>query len=392
MLEPFGVARIPKIIFGPGKSGEAGVAASRFGGRVLIIAGNESHKKSDGWDGFTGRLSELGVNYDVENVCGEPTPEIVDELCGRYRGCDVKCVVAWGGGAALDAGKAVSAMIPVEKSVVDFLEVVGTGEEHPGWKIPLVAVPTTAGTGSEATKNAVLSRTGPEGFKKSLRHDNFVPDVVVVDPLLAMSCPREVSAACALDAFTQLLESYVSDNASAFTDVLAIDGLRHAGRGLEALCAGRASVSEMSSLSYAALMSGITLANAGLGVVHGMAGPAGGYFQIPHGTFCGTMIASATEATIRGVLQKSGDTHQSLVKYSRVASLMSNMEITSAMQGCVALIDRLNKWTEKLSMPRLRTFGITVDGIEKIASASDSKYSPYKFEKDEIFQLLKTRL
>lgn len=392
MLEPFGIARIPKIIFGPGKAGEAAVSAARFGGRVLIITGNESHKKSDGWDGFIGQLKSFGSHFDIENISGEPSPELVDEICGRYRNAGIKCVVAWGGGAALDAGKAVSAMIPLERTVMDFLEGVGIGEEPPGWKIPFVAVPTTAGTGSEVTKNAVLSRTGADGFKKSLRHDNFVPDVAVVDPLLAMTCPREISAACALDAFTQLIESYVSDKASVFTDVLAVDGLRHAGRGLEALCSGRVSVAEMSSMSYAALLSGITLANAGLGVVHGMAGPAGGLFRIPHGVFCGTMIASATEATIRGVLQNAGDTHQSLVKYSRTASLFSNMDITSAMQGCVALIDRLNKWTEKLSMPRLRNFGLTQEGIEKIADASDSKYSPHKFEKSELLQLLKTRL
>lgn len=393
MLEPFSIAKTPKIIFGAGKSAEVASEATCFGGPFLIVTGTFSHKNSEGWTSFEDRIKAMDIKYDVVNGSGEPSPQLVDDICGQFRNRGIKCVVGWGGGGVIDTAKAVSAMLPVERSVVDFLEGVGTGEEHPGYKIPYIAVPTTAGTGSEATKNAVLSFIGPDGYKKSLRHDNFVPDVAIVDPLLAMTCSREILAACALDAFTQLLESYVSWNASVFTDNIAFDGLRHAVRGIEELCSGRAlTISTMSSMSYAALLSGITLANAGLGVVHGLAGPAGGFFKIPHGVFCGTMIASATESTIRGILETAGDTHHSLVKYSRTANLVSNMEINSAMQGCVCLIDKLNKWTEKFSMPRLRNFGITSDGIKKIADASDSKFNPYKFDTNGLVQLLKTRL
>ena len=192
------------------------------------------------------------------------------------RGIDV--VLSTGGGSVIDAGKAVSAMLRVEGSVAEYLEDVGT-RKHPGTKVPFVAVPTTAGTGCEATRNAVLSRVGPDGFKKSLRHDNFLPDAAVVDPVLTLSCPPDITAACGLDALTQLLESFVSTKASVLTDVLALSGLEHIGNSLVPACTNSGQDIDMrANLSYAALMSGITLTSAGLGTVHGFASSIGGLF------------------------------------------------------------------------------------------------------------------
>lgn len=389
---PFGFARTPKIIFGAGESAKAADEAAGFGGRVLVVTGRESYATTDGWRAFESRLADHGVEMFRESVCGEPAPEIIDEISSLYRNRGVSCVTGWGGGGAIDAGKAISAMLTVNEPVMNFLEGVGTGQAHPGTKIPYIAVPTTAGTGSEATKNAVISRVGQDGFKKSLRHDNFVPDVAVVDPLLAAVSPPQVAAACAMDAFLQLLESYVSDGASQMTDALAIEGLRRAGQSIDSILSGSTSLETWSSISYAALLSGITLANAGLGVAHGLAGPIGGFFNIPHGVFCATIAASAAEATIRGILVSQGDMHPALAKYSRVSALISDRDISSVMQGCVSLVEKLNIWTKKMDAPKLRRYGVTESDLEKIAAASDSKRNPHQFSREELVQLLKSRL
>lgn len=193
-------------------------------------------------------------------MSGEPTPDFVDRVAERYRGESIAWVVGIGGGSAMDAGKAISAMLSQQGSVADFLEGMET-RRHDGRKTPYLAVPTSSGTGSEATKNAVLSRIGADGFKCSLRHDNFVPDVALVDPCLMLSCPPEVTAACGLDALTQLIEAYVSSKASPLSDALALDGIAHFAAGFQrAVDAGSSDVDARAHVAYAAFLSGVTLA------------------------------------------------------------------------------------------------------------------------------------
>jgi alcohol dehydrogenase class IV len=308
--------RTPRVRFGAGVFAALADEAARFGERALVVTGENSLRAAGGLDRLLRSLDQRSLAHALVETSGEPSPELVDEAVSAFRDQAVSVVLAVGGGSVVDAGKAISAMLPCGGSVRSFLEGVGD-REHSGEKLPLIAVPTTAGTGSEATKNAVLSRVGADGFKRSLRHDHFVPDLAVIDPELALSCPPETTAACGMDALCQLLEAYVSTQASAMTDSLSLGGLRCAAEGLvPASTKGAKDVEARASMAYASFISGIALANAGLGVIHGFAAPIGGFFPIPHGVVCGSLLAPAVKVTIEK-LRNGGPEHApALEKYA----------------------------------------------------------------------------
>jgi alcohol dehydrogenase class IV len=373
----FRLSRIPEIRFGAGDIRTLPSLVSRYGNRVLILTGKSSFRGTEAWNGLLKELYSGKFIVSDEIVSGEPSPELINGIVSKY-GKEIDVVVAIGGGSVLDAGKAVSAMLPLQEPVEDYLEDVGT-KEHPGTKIPFIAVPTTAGTGSEASKNAVISRIGPGGFKKSLRHDNFIPDAALVDPELMFSCPPAVTAASGLDAFTQLLESYVSIKATPVTDALALDGMRRIGISLlEASSTGSKNILHRSNMAYGALLSGITLANAGLGTVHGMAGPAGGYSTVPHAVFCAATVAEVTKVTISKLNRMGPEADPFLEKYASVGILLSGKKNLPTDPANCELIRILEEWTKKLQIPRLREYGIDKAIIEKIVAASNNKNNPAK--------------
>jgi alcohol dehydrogenase class IV len=392
MIEPFSFARTPQIIFGAGTFGKISNILREYGKTVLIVTGGSSFRSSNAWDNLTQALTGDSVNHFHVAVEGEPSPDLVDRAVAEYKSKSIEVVVACGGGSVIDAGKAISAMLPTGGSVLDYLEGIGTGADHDGSKVPFVAVPTTSGTGSEATKNSVLSRVGPGGFKKSLRHDNFVPDVALVDPSLTISCPSHITAACGLDAFTQLLESYVSTNASPMTDALALNGIELTGKCLMPACAhGSRDIGVRAGMSCAALMSGITLANAGLGVVHGLASTIGGRFDIPHGVVCGTLIGAATSVTITKLMNEHGVEHPALNKYARAGFSLHGVRETGVAQGCEMLVEKVNQWIETLQIPRLSAYDIREKDLDSIVSGTSNKNNPVPLGKDEIRDILRMR-
>jgi len=223
-IADFSFARMPEIHFGPGRRSLLPRLIARYGRNVLLVTGSASFARSPRYQALTDELAKAGIRIVHCSVSGEPSPDFVDATVASVRGEEFACVVGIGGGSALDAGKAISAMLPLGDSVVPYLECVDS-RKHDGRKVPYIAVPTSSGTGAEATKNAVLSNIGADGYKSSLRHDNFVPDVALLDPEFTLTCPADVTAACGLDALTQLLEAYVSSKASPMTDALALSGL-----------------------------------------------------------------------------------------------------------------------------------------------------------------------
>jgi alcohol dehydrogenase class IV len=304
----------------------------------------------------------------------------------------IRAVIAVGGGSVIDAGKAISAMLVERAPVTDFLE--GIGERTPsGGRVGLIAVPTTSGTGSEATKNAVLSRVGENGFKKSLRHDSYMPDIAIVDPMLMRSCPPGLTASVGLDAFSQLLESYLSTKSSEMTDSLALGGMRAVFEHLvPAYRDGHKDIDARSGMAYAALMSGICLANAGLGVVHGIAGPLGGLFPIPHGVACGTILGACVRKTIKK-LRESEDTSDISLRKLSIAGQMSTVRRGKNDSYYVeALADTIDRWLEQLEIPRLGAFGISAGDIESIVSQCDNKTSPVKLSRNDMIEILTSRL
>lgn len=389
MTLSFRFARMPELLFGPGRFADIPAVVRRFGKKVLLVTGSRSLRGGGLLDTLAGSLVAEGIEYRHVVIAGEPSPEDVDNAVSETAGDGIDVVVAIGGGSVLDAGKAIAAMLPLRTPVTDYLEIVGTGAPHPGTKKPLIAVPTTAGTGSEAAKNAVLSQVGPSGFKRSLRHDNFVPDVAVIDPALTASCPSNLTAACGMDAITQLIESYVSVKSSSLTDSLARPAFGLAAQALVPACTTHPhDLSVRGRLSYASFISGVTLANAGLGVVHGIAGVMGGYLSIPHGALCGTLIAEATKACIMK-LRRAGELSP-LMKYADLGAFLTRHEDMESRLA--ALTDRLDEWTNALGLPRLAVFGATEDMLNKVARESTNKESPAHLTGEEISALLMKRL
>lgn len=395
MIQNFNFASIPHIIFGAGTLNELYNIIPKFGTKVLFVIGGSSLKRSGKWNEITSAMENKSISYYSVSVNSEPSPTLVDEIAANFRDKNLDLIIGVGGGSVTDAGKAISAMIPKDDSIKNYLEGVGT-KTHDGKKIPYVAIPTTSGTGSEATKNAVISEIGSEGFKKSLRHDNLIPNIAIIDPELIISCPPSITAACGMDAFTQLLEAYVSTKASPITDALAYSGMKYMSKNIIFACTTDASdVNVRSAMAYGSLMSGITLANAGLGIVHGLASPIGGFFDIPHGVVCGTLLAEATKMNIKKLQEQGAAGKEGLKKHADIGALLSGKEI--ALEGevdeyCTILIDTLDKWTKELKIDRLGKYGINSEDIENIVKKAGLKNNPVNLIQEDIETIVMNRL
>ena len=349
----FDFVRGPEIIFGAGKIQGITDIILKYGARAILLTGSQSFKRSDKFDFIIKKFKEQSVAYSLREMSGEPTTGDINSIIRDFHKKPVDVVVAIGGGSVLDAGKAVSAMLGKTDPVEEYLEGVGT-KTHDGTKIPFIAVPTTAGTGSEATKNAVLSQVGDNGYKKSMRHNNFVPDIALVDPELSLSCPADVTAACGMDGFKQLLESYISTHASPLTDALAYSGINLMKDSLiPAVTTGAKNLEVRTTMSYAALLSGITLTNAGLGIVHGLASPIGSYYNIPHGVVCGTLVGVSTRINIEN-LRKDKETNIGyLEKYAEIGRLLSYDNCENLDQCCDYLVNQIEQWVQSFQIPKL---------------------------------------
>ena len=390
-MKSFKAAKTPFLEFGEGSILNIGKYIKNTGAdKVALFTGYSSFRKTEHWDNLCRVIRETGAEIIDFKVGGEPSPDIVDTAAAELKRRGAGAVVAVGGGSVLDAGKAVSAMVMSEGSVKDYLE--GVGSRIPdGRKLPLIAVPTTSGTGSEATKNAVISSVGRSGFKKSLRHDNYVPDAAVIDPELIVSCPPEVTAASGMDALTQLIESYVSTGASVFTDSIVSEAIRIAGRSLEAAVFNGKDPDARAGMAWASYVSGISLANAGLGVIHGIASPAGAYTEIPHGVVCGSLLSEATKYIIAKLLKTDPDS-EGLRKYGEAGEFLTGRKGSSVMERCRILTDHLDFLTDKLGIPGLSSYGFKDDIVNLVAEKSGGKNSPVSLDTDDIRKIIQSRL
>ncbi len=391
MVGEFRFAGVPKIQFGPGVFSGAGRLILKYGKSLLLVTGGRSFTSGSTGRDFVKELKKLGADIDIVNVEGEPHTEFIDRIVDSLRGSAIDVVMAAGGGSVLDAGKALAAMLTVNGKTWDYLEGNPGMMTHPGSRLPLVAVPTTAGTGSEATKNAVLTTPGEPRYKRSLRHENFVPDIALVDPLLATGCPPAVTAASGLDAITQLLEAFVSTGASPLTDALAESGLQRAFRNVSRAVNNGNDTAARSGMAYAALLSGIVLANAGLGAVHGYASVLGGYYDIPHGVVCGTLLGAVTRVNMQK-LRVSDCGSEYLEKYSEAGRLMCVDKGKSRDYYLDYLADELERLIEKLEMPRLGSYGINPSDVPALASETGIKNNPVKLDRDDLEAILLSRL
>ncbi len=395
MLSPFSITALPGIVFGDGVRRRLPELAAGFGQRALLVTGAASFVDSPAWSELLGGLQAAGISHAHVRVSGEPSPQLADTLAQQFRHDAIDVVIGIGGGSVLDAAKAVAGLLRVDNSVMDYLEGVGPELPYQGPATPFVAVPTTAGTGSEATRNAVLSVQGEGGFKKSFRHETLVPKYAVVDPELLATCPKALVAADGMDALTQLLESYVSLKANPFTDALALSGIAAVRDALLPWYRGEGDLAaHRRAMAYAALLSGITLAQVGLGSVHGLAAPLGAFFPMPHGVVCGTLVACCSEMNLQALRARAPD-HVALHKYAELGRLLSGCATLQDEPARQALLDTLSAWTAQLALPRLSAFGMTEADIPRVVAncrGSSMKTNPVVLEDDEVTTILKARL
>ena len=391
------VARIPELWCGPGSFDrlidQIGTMAH---GHLAIITGKSSFRSTKAFGRLldTARAAGRVSDFSVE---GEPSPEIIDGITTELRAHPPGIVLAVGGGSVMDAGKAVAAMIPTGGSVMEYLEGVGS-KKPSGLTTGCIAVPTTSGTGSEATKNAVISRSGRGGFKKSLRHEHYIPVIAVLDPGLSVQCPPAVTASSGLDAVTQLLEAYVSTAANPITDIFADDGLKRAGKSLSNAVVNGLDEEARLDMSLSAFYSGIALANAGLGIIHGLASPIGGAFTIPHGVVCGTLSAGISRAVIEKLKGRMAQdatnaaAKEALEKYARAGVALSGRDAGSVDANCISLIDTLDRWIGAFGIPRFGRYGIKDDDLRVFSEEAGMKNSPVPLTPGEILEVLRDRL
>lgn len=395
MITSFEIARLPRVIFGNGTLNRLPQLALGYGRHALLVTGARSFIESAHHDIWASTMRQAGMRWETCIVAGEPSPQMVDQAATQFREAGIDVVIGIGGGSVLDAAKAIAGLLRVANSVMDFLEGVGPELPYPGPSVPFIAVPTTAGTGSEATKNAVLSVQGKDGFKKSFRHEMLVPQYAVLDPDLLATCPPAQIAANGMDALTQLLESYVSTKANPFTDALAMSGIRMVRNGLfDWYDATPRAAEARGELLYAAWLSGITLAQVGLGAVHGLAAPLGAFFPIPHGVVCGTLVGACTEMNIETLKQRAPDSSV-LWKYAHTGKILAQNMALDDDAGCEALLQALSQWIDQLALPRLSAYGMTQDDIPHVVAhcrGSSMKTNPIMLTDQEIAQILKQRL
>ncbi len=378
----FEFATASRIVFGLGAVREVAPAASKFGKHALLVTGRSTGRAAP----LAEDLRTSGLALSMFPVDGEPTLEMIrrgDDLA-RSNGCDL--VVSFGGGSAIDAGKAIAALLANGGDLLDYLEVIGAGKPLPLPSAPFIAVPTTAGTGSEVTRNAVLS--SPEHHVKvSLRSPLMLPRLAVVDPELTLDLPPAVTAHTGLDALTQLIEAFVSARANPMTDGLCREGIKRAARSLRRAYHDGHDIEARSDMAVASLLSGLALANAGLGVVHGFAGPIGGMFPAPHGTICAALLPHGMQVNIQ-VLQERTPESEALRRFGEVAAMLTGRASARAEDG----IDWVRGVCDELSIPSLRSYGIGTENIsvlvEKASCASSTKGNPVQLSPEEMRDVL----
>ncbi len=395
MISPFSIGRLPRIEFGRGRIALLPGIAARYGRRLLVVTGGRSFTTTPQWEDLRKAFADGYFGGEIVRITGEPSPEEIDGIVQLSREGRFQLVIGIGGGSVLDAAKAIAGLLKPGNSVMDHLEGVGPELRYRGPSTPFIAVPTTAGTGSEATKNAVLTRQGRDGFKKSFRDDTLMAEYAIVDPDLLATCPPALIAANGMDAFTQLLESYVSSRANPITDALALAGLEAVRDGLFAWYEGGDDApAGREKMALAALLSGVCLAQTGLGSVHGLAQPLGSFFPIPHGVVCGTLVAAATRVNIEA-MQAREPANPALAKYAIVGRLIVGDPNASDVSVRESLLETLREWTRLLHLPYLSALGVAEADFPLIVAnsrGSSMQTNPVALSDAEIERILRLRL
>ncbi|MEI9972242.1 MAG: iron-containing alcohol dehydrogenase [Ignavibacteriota bacterium] len=379
---PFEFATAGRIVFGEGAVREVAPAAAAMGRRALVVTGAHRERALS----LVESLKAAGVSSVVFAVEGEPSVDLVREGSRFASRAECDLVIAMGGGSAIDAGKAMAALIPNSGEPLDYLEVVGRGQPLEKTPTPTIAIPTTAGTGSEVTRNAVLA-SHEHRVKASLRSTAMLPRLAAVDPELTWDLPARITASTGLDALTQLIEPYVSVRANPMTDLYCVEGMRCAAAALPKVYADGGDRAARRDMAWASLLGGLSLANAGLGAVHGFAAPIGGEFLAPHGAVCAALLPHAMDVNVRALHRRAPES-DALLRYDEVARLLTGNPHAVAADG----VQWIGDLCRRLEIPPLRAYGVRPDDftglVEKAAKASSMKANPVVLTTEELTEII----
>jgi alcohol dehydrogenase class IV len=378
----FEFATATRIIFGAGTLREVGPIAAEMGNRALVVTGRTTERARPLLDA----LASHGVDTVTFTVAGEPTTEVARLGAQRAREANCDLVIGFGGGSVVDTGKAIAILLTNGGDPLDYLEVIGQGQSLTRPSAPYIAIPTTAGTGAEVTRNAVLA--SPEHrVKVSLRSPMMLPRLALVDPELTHTMPPEVTASTGLDALTQVLEPYVSNRANPMTNALCREGMRRAARSLSRAYERGDDATAREDMALTSLFGGLALANAKLGAVHGFAGPMGGMFPAAHGAICASLLPHVMAINVQALQEREPES-EALQRYDEIARLLTGNTKATAGDGVA--------WTREmcqaLQIPSLASYGVTPEDfptlIKKATVASSMQGNPIKLTPDEMGEIL----
>jgi alcohol dehydrogenase class IV len=382
----FEFATAGRIVFGRGCAAHIGEEAAALGQQVFVLTG----RHGDRWTFLWQDLEHRQLPWQRFAIPGEPTVEMIGQAAAAAQRAAADVVIGIGGGSVIDAAKAVAAKVANPGDLLDYLEVIGRGRALAKSSLPCIAVPTTAGTGAEVTRNAVL-RSEDHGVKVSLRSPTMLPALSLVDPELTLSMPPAVTAATGMDALTQLLEALVSVRANPLTDGICREGLRRAARSLEQAFRHGEDADAREDMALASLFGGLALANAGLGAVHGFAGPLGGMRPAAHGMICAALLPEVMAANIRALGERQPG-HWALGRYRETAVLLTGREGATAEEG----VDWVRQLGRRLEVPPLKALGFTseqtAEAVSKARQASSMKGNPVVLTEEELAGIFRNAL
>ena len=382
----FSFTTVGRILFGCGVSSRIAEITTEYGEHPLVITGKDANRAK--W--LISILDSAELDYTIFSVPGEPDIELIDRITILARGSKCDVVIGVGGGSVIDAGKAASALIPNTGNPLDYLEVIGRGEKLTEAPLPYIALPTTSGTGSEVTKNAVL-KSRQHRVKISLRSPLMFPTVAIVDPELTLSLPSDVTAWTGMDALEQNIEPFVSLKSNPLSEAIAHRGLKEAALHLYPAYTDGDSLQHRVGMSVASLHGGLALANSGLGAVHGCAGVIGGMFDAPHGAVCGCLLPYVMEENIR-YLEARDASNSVLGRYEEISRILTGDLNVSPLDG----VQWVNELTRKLTIPGLASFGVSSSDIDEIVSksreSSSMKGNPVKLPDSTLVSILEKAL
>jgi alcohol dehydrogenase class IV len=381
----FQFATSTRIIFENGSFKKVPNLIKELGSKVLIVKGKNSILANQ----LSEWLYKINVEFEIFSVCSEPTTHDIVKGVGlaRLSGCNV--VAGIGGGSVIDSAKAIAALASNKGELIDYLEIIGEGKKLEEVPLPFIAIPTTAGTGAEVTKNSVIKST-EHNVKVSLRSDLMFPSIAVIDPELTLTMPPDITASTGVDALTHLLETFVSCQSNQFIDVLCREGMKGISTSLEKVFFNGSNLEARENMAMASMLGGMALANVKLGAVHGFAGPLGGMYPIPHGAVCACLLPAVMEVNISVLKEKKME--MQLLKFDEVARILTQNNFAVAEDGAIWV----KEMVKKLKIPSLSDFHLSNDAfpelIEKARNSSSMKGNPVELENEKLFEILNKSL